>query len=108
MERQTVILFDGVCNLCNGAVQYIIRHDKEEHFSFASLQSGAGQRLLEQYDLPQQHFDTFVLIDQGKAWTRSTAASAVSPDDTASRMRRSQPWSWANIRNVSSTSRCSP
>ncbi|MFT3979814.1 MAG: thiol-disulfide oxidoreductase DCC family protein [Ferruginibacter sp.] len=78
MNNQPVILFDGVCNLCNGAVQYIIRHDREEKFSFASLQSEAGQRLLKQYDLPQQHFDTFVLIDHDKAWTRSTAALKVT------------------------------
>lgn len=75
---QPVILFDGVCNLCNGAVQFIIKHDKKKQFRFASLQSEAGQQLLQQYNLPVNELNSFILIDEGKAYTRSTGALKVS------------------------------
>jgi predicted DCC family thiol-disulfide oxidoreductase YuxK len=75
---QPVILFDGVCNLCNGAVQFIIKHDKKNRFRFASLQSGTGQHLLEQYNLPADQLNSFILIENGKAYTRSTGALKVA------------------------------
>jgi predicted DCC family thiol-disulfide oxidoreductase YuxK len=78
MENRAVILFDGVCNLCNSAVQFVIKHDKENHFKFASIQSDAGQRLLNQYHLPQHDINSFVLIENATAFTRSTAALKVS------------------------------
>ena len=78
MPNNPVILFDGVCNLCNRSVQYVIRHDKEGLFRFASLQSDAGQQLLQKYQLPQTSFNSFVLIEEGKAYTRSTAALRVA------------------------------
>lgn len=73
-----VILFDGVCNLCNGAVKFIIRHDKKNQFMFSSLQSNAGQRLLQQYNFPLDRLSSFILIDKGKAFTRSTGALKVA------------------------------
>lgn len=78
MKEHSIILFDGVCNLCNGAVQFVIKHDKQKHFKFASLQSNAGQQLLKQYQLPSHNFDSFVLIQNEKAFTKSTAALMVS------------------------------
>jgi predicted DCC family thiol-disulfide oxidoreductase YuxK len=78
MNNDPVILFDGVCNLCNGSVLYVIRHDKEGHYKFASLQSQAGQQFLRQYNLPLKDFDSFVLIEEGKIYTRSTAALKVA------------------------------
>ena len=76
--EQPVVLFDGVCNLCDGAVKFIIRHDKKKVFLFASLQSEAGQRLLEQYNFPPDELNSFILIDKGKAYTRSTGALMVA------------------------------
>jgi predicted DCC family thiol-disulfide oxidoreductase YuxK len=78
MYDHPIILFDGVCNLCNKSVQYVIRHDAEKKFHFASLQSDAGQQLLKQYNLPADNFNSFVLIQNGKAYTRSTAALRVA------------------------------
>ena len=78
MNSHPIILFDGICNLCNGAVQYVIKHDAEAVFQFASLQSEAGQKLLQQYNLPQNNFNSFVLIDADKAYTKSTAALKVA------------------------------
>ena len=72
-----MILFDGVCNLCNGAVQFVIKRDKKKYFSFASLQSGEGQKLSVQYGLPVNDFNSFILVENGKAYTRSTGALRV-------------------------------
>lgn len=72
-----VILFDGICNFCNAGVNFIIRQDKKKVFRFAALQSGAGQRLLQQYNLPKEGFDSFILIDNGKAYKKSTAGIKV-------------------------------
>lgn len=74
----SVVLFDGVCNLCNGAVQFIIKRDAKNRFSFASLQSEAGQARLRQFNLATDAFDTFVLVEGGKAYTRSTAALRIA------------------------------
>ena len=64
--------------MCNGAVQFIIKRDKRKYFSFASLQSAEGQRVLNKYDLPSTDFNSFVLIENGKAFTRSAAALKVA------------------------------
>ncbi len=74
----SIVLFDGVCNLCNGAVQFIINRDAKNRFSFASLQSEAGQARLRQFGLATDAFDTFVLVEGGKAYTRSTAALRIA------------------------------
>lgn len=74
---QPIILFDGVCNLCNGSVQFIIKRDKEAKFRFASLQSEAGKKILEQFQLPTDTFNSFILYEDGKIYTRSTAALRV-------------------------------
>ena len=75
---QPIILFDGVCNLCNSAVQFIIRHDKKNIFMFTSLQSEVGQKLLAQYNLPLDELNSFILIENNKAYTRSTGALKVA------------------------------
>lgn len=68
-----VILFDGVCNLCNGYVQYLIRHDRKKIFYFSSLQSPMGQRLLLENRLPVEEFSTFYVIVDGAVKDRSDA-----------------------------------
>jgi predicted DCC family thiol-disulfide oxidoreductase YuxK len=78
VTNNPVILFDGVCNLCNGAVQYIIKHDAAALFKFASLQSETGQQLLKTHGLQQTDFNSFVLIQNNKAFTKSAAALMVS------------------------------
>ena len=69
-----IVLFDGVCNLCNRSVQFIIKRDKEGLFRFASLQGKTGQSLLKQFNLPTDDLNSFVLIENEKAYTRSTGA----------------------------------
>lgn len=74
MDDSPILLFDGVCNLCSGAVRFVIRHDPGGRFRFAALQSEAGRRLLVQHGLPADALDTFVLIDGARCFTRSDAA----------------------------------
>jgi predicted DCC family thiol-disulfide oxidoreductase YuxK len=78
MNPHPIILFDGICNLCNVAIQYVIKHDSEAVFQFASLQSEAGQNLLKEYNLPHNNFNSFVLIEEDKVYTKSTAALKVA------------------------------
>ena len=73
-----IVLFDGVCNLCSSSVQYIIKRDKNNLFRFASLQSGIGQKLLAKYNLSATDLDSFVLIQEGKAYKKSTGALKVA------------------------------
>lgn len=77
-QGHPVILFDGVCNLCNSSVQFVIRRDKKGSFRFASLQGRSGQQYLQQYHLPVDAFNSFVLIENNKVYTRSTAALRVA------------------------------
>jgi predicted DCC family thiol-disulfide oxidoreductase YuxK len=68
-----ILLFDGVCNLCNHTVQFVIKRDTKAKFRFASLQSVSGQNLLKKFGLPLDDFDSFVLIKGDKYYLRSTA-----------------------------------
>jgi predicted DCC family thiol-disulfide oxidoreductase YuxK len=72
-----VILFDGVCNLCNSSVQFVLKRDKQDVFRFASLQSEVAEQLLKQYQHPVSQLNTFILIENGKVYSRSTAALRV-------------------------------
>lgn len=70
-----IVYYDGVCNLCNKVVQFIIKHDKSKRIMFASLQSAAGQKAL--HKLLQQHAtipDSIVLYEHGKYYIQSSAA----------------------------------
>jgi predicted DCC family thiol-disulfide oxidoreductase YuxK len=72
--NENILLFDGVCNLCNGLVHFIIKRDKKGIFKFASLQSDAGQQLLERFGLLGNEFESFVLIQGDQYYLKSTAA----------------------------------
>ncbi len=69
-----ILLFDGVCNLCQTSVQWVLQHDKAGIFRFASLQSDTGQQQLARFDLDGENFDTVVLVDGSRIFTRSGAA----------------------------------
>ncbi len=77
-EDQSVVLFDGVCGLCNGAVDFILSHDKAGYFVFAALQSKKGQEVLAKHGLPQDEFDSFLLLEHGRLYEKSTAALRVA------------------------------
>ncbi|WP_245699654.1 thiol-disulfide oxidoreductase DCC family protein [Paenibacillus glacialis] len=73
-----VVLIDGVCNLCQSATRFIIRHDPTGRFHFASLQSNTGKMLLAKSGLSTEVMNTIVLIENGKYYTKSTAALRIS------------------------------
>lgn len=72
-KLESIILFDGVCNLCNNSVQFIIKRDPKGHFKFASLQSETGKRILKQYDV-RKDIDSLILIENEKVYFKSSAA----------------------------------
>lgn len=78
LPSDTIILFDGVCNLCSGAVQFILKHERSSVLRFASLQSEAGIKLLSQYNINPQETDSIVLIENNHAYIRSTAALKIA------------------------------
>ena len=73
-----ILLFDGVCNLCNASVQWVLKHDKKALFRFAALQSATGQSLLQRSGLSPENFDTVVLLDGDQVFTRSDAALEIA------------------------------
>ncbi|MCW5924659.1 MAG: thiol-disulfide oxidoreductase DCC family protein [Saprospiraceae bacterium] len=68
-----ILLFDGVCNLCNASVQWVLLRDHKAVFKFAALQSETGQALLRRFGLSDKNFDTVVLVDGERIFTRSDA-----------------------------------
>jgi len=73
-----IVLFDGACNLCNGAVRFIIERDPRCLFRFASLQSPAGADLARHHGFPGDQLRTVALIDGGRIYTRSSAALRIA------------------------------
>jgi len=72
-ENKSIILFDGVCNLCNASVNFVIKHDKNEQFLFASFQSDAAKEIMLHFNLKNLNLDSIVLIEGGKIYEKSTA-----------------------------------
>jgi predicted DCC family thiol-disulfide oxidoreductase YuxK len=83
--HRPVILFDGVCNLCNASVQFVIRRDPGDVFRFASLQSPAGRTLLQRHGLPADQLASIVLVDGDRCLVKS---------DAALRIARALRWPW--------------
>ncbi|GAB1157325.1 MULTISPECIES: thiol-disulfide oxidoreductase DCC family protein [Paenibacillus] len=73
-EGHPIVLVDGVCHFCQGLTKWIIKRDPEGKYHFASLQSDVAKDLLKKGNLSTDSMDTFVLIENGRYYTRSTAA----------------------------------
>jgi predicted DCC family thiol-disulfide oxidoreductase YuxK len=73
-----IVLFDGTCNFCNASVNFIIDRDPGANFKFAPLQSEAGERILLAHGLDGTRPDSLVLVEDGKAYTRSSAALRIA------------------------------
>ena len=86
IQQQHIILFDGVCNLCNGSVIFILKREKRPTFHFASLQSEPGKELLTWCGFPQAFLDAVVYIEKGDVHVGSTAALKIG-------QRLKFPWS---------------
>ncbi|MDW3193496.1 MAG: thiol-disulfide oxidoreductase DCC family protein [Cytophagales bacterium] len=77
-DKEQVILFDGVCNLCNSSVNFVIDRDTQQHFKFASLQSDFGQDQVQKIGDDPSQLNSIVLIEGDRFYRKSTAALRVA------------------------------
>ncbi|MEA5256299.1 DCC1-like thiol-disulfide oxidoreductase family protein [Arcicella aquatica] len=80
VDGQQVILFDGVCNFCNASINFVIDHDPNKHFKFASLQSEFGDAVLKKYQRNTTDFDSVILLKNNRIFTKSKAALEIAKD----------------------------
>ncbi|RMA64256.1 thiol-disulfide oxidoreductase DCC family protein [Ulvibacter antarcticus] len=81
MKKETkhkIILFDGVCNLCNSTIVRIIKNDNKDIFRFTPLQSAVGMVMITEHGIDTSDTDSVILIDNGKAYIKSTAALRIA------------------------------
>ena len=83
-----IVLFDGVCNFCNGSVNFIIEHDKAGYFKFSPLQSEMGEQLMAKHGIDKTDTDSVIVIEDKKAYTHSTGALRIV-------RKLDGIWSWA-------------
>lgn len=74
-DDKKIILFDGVCNLCNSSIQFVIKHDKKNHYKFAALQSDVAKMLLNERGIDSSQIDSIVLIDPNTAYYIKSSAA---------------------------------
>jgi predicted DCC family thiol-disulfide oxidoreductase YuxK len=77
-SKKSVILFDGVCNLCNASIDFTLKRDKKNQFLVGALQEEAGKTLLSKFEVNPEYLDSLVLIEDEKAYFRSTAALKIA------------------------------
>lgn len=80
-KNKKIILFDGICNLCDGLVQFIIKHDHKDVFRFVSLQSDLGKEITKHIGLDEKHIDSVILYEPGIAYFyKSNAALEIAKE----------------------------
>lgn len=78
-NNKQLILFDGVCNLCDASVQYIIKHDKKDVFRYAALQSDVGEKIIKKFDIDRNKTDSILLYsEENGIYYKSTAALKIA------------------------------
>ncbi len=90
MDIRHIVIFDGVCNFCNGAVNFIIKRDPAGRFVFTPMQSAIGRELIEKHAATMVGVDTFLLIKDGKCLERTDAALEITKDLTGL-------WHWFRV-----------
>jgi predicted DCC family thiol-disulfide oxidoreductase YuxK len=80
MEHRYIVIFDGVCNFCSGAVKFIIKRDPQGVFAFTPMQSELAQELTERFNVPNVGTDTLVLIKEGECYVLSDSALEIARD----------------------------
>ncbi len=88
-DNNPIILFDGICNLCNSSVNFILKRDKKKQFHFVSLQSDEGKELIKRYKIPQET-DSVILIRKNEIFIESDAALKIIG-------LLPTPWKWLTI-----------
>lgn len=84
--KEGIVFFDGVCNFCNGTINFVIDRDKKNRFKFAPLQSELAKETLPKYGVNPEDLDSIVLIQNGKAYQKSSAVLKIAKE-------LSMPWS---------------
>ncbi len=82
-----LMLYDGECALCTGSVNFVLEHDYNQEIQFASLQSAPGQALLEFFGLPIRDFESFVIVEGNRCFTKSAAVARLG-------VHMGGPWKW--------------
>lgn len=82
MDNRHIVIFDGVCNFCNGAVNFIIKRDPESIFVFTPMQSELARELMDKYNIQNVGVDTFLLIKNDRCFVFSSAALEIAKDLT--------------------------
>lgn len=77
-DKYDIILFDGVCNLCNNAVDFIIRRDKNDSFKFGALQDKSTKTILKEYKINQNYIDSIILVRGDQIFYKSKAALEIA------------------------------
>ena len=80
VTEKRVVVIDGVCNFCNGAARFIIKHDLESKFVFTQMQSDYARERIQQYDVTNVGFDTFLLIKDRKSYIWTNAALEIASE----------------------------
>jgi predicted DCC family thiol-disulfide oxidoreductase YuxK len=80
MKNKKIILFDGVCNLCNSTVNFIIDKDKNDEFRFAALQSEVGNELQKKFSINPENLNSVILIDEKKVYFQSEAVLRITQE----------------------------
>jgi predicted DCC family thiol-disulfide oxidoreductase YuxK len=75
--KQPVILFDGICNLCNGTIDFILKHDQKKQFRFVALQSDTGKLVIQKFKIPLET-DSVILINQNRTYFESEAVVEIA------------------------------
>lgn len=88
-DLKAIILFDGICNLCNAAVDFILKRDKKSQFRYVSIQSMEGQNLIVQFKIPDE-LDSVILLKEKTVFAESEAAIEIGKLLPA-------PWKWSGI-----------
>lgn len=77
-DRYDIVLFDGVCNLCNQAIDFVMQNDPKGHFKFGALQEENTQELLKEYEVDKNYLDSIVLVRKNRIYYKSRAALEIS------------------------------
>jgi len=77
-NEKGIVLFDGVCHLCDGAVRFILKRERAAELKFAPLQSDSGKSLLQKYGYPPDYLDGLILIEGNRAHDRSSACLRIA------------------------------
>lgn len=88
-KENTVLIYDGVCNLCNGAVDFVMRKDRYKQFQFVALQSDRGKMLVEEFKIPHE-LDSIILISGKQVFIESDAAIEIA-------RLLPVPWNWLSV-----------